>query len=76
MIAKIAFAVLTFLLSTVLLSLCEYGRRSQLAVIYNSVLLKYCVDLVFIVTNKFVINFTISYLFLVYLTALTIAYII
>jgi hypothetical protein len=48
----------------------------KLAVIYNSVLLKFCADLVFIVTNKFVVKFTISYLFLVYLTTLTIAYII
>jgi hypothetical protein len=45
-----------------------------LAIIYNSELLKCCVDLAFVVTSKFVVNFTIYYLFLVYLTALTIAY--
>ena len=48
----------------------------KLAIIYNSQLLKYCVDLAFIVTNNFVVNFAISYLFLVYLTKLTIAYIV
>ena len=45
----------------------------KLAIIHNSVLLKYCVYLAFIVTSKFAVNFAISYLLLVYLTALTIA---
>jgi len=51
-----------------------HGFKS--AIVYNSVMLKYCVDLAFIVTNNFVVNFTISCLFLAYLTTLTVAYII
>jgi hypothetical protein len=68
-------AVVTFLLSAVLLVLCEYGHGLQLAIIYNSELLKYCVDMTFIVTSMLVVFFAISYLLLVYLTTLTKVYI-
>jgi hypothetical protein len=48
-------AAVTFLLSAVLLALCEYGSGFNLAVINNLELLKYCVYLAFIFNNNFVV---------------------
>jgi hypothetical protein len=45
-------SAVTFLLSAVLLVLCEYGNGLKLAIIYNSELLQYCIEVAFIVTSK------------------------
>jgi hypothetical protein len=57
MSAMMQSAVVTVLLSAVLLALCEYGSRFNLAVINNSELLKYCANLAFIVSSMFVVLF-------------------
>jgi hypothetical protein len=48
MSAKMPSAVVTFLLPAVLLVMCEYGSGLKLAIIYKSVVLKYCVNRSFI----------------------------
>jgi hypothetical protein len=50
---KMPSAVVTFLLSAVLLALCEYGNEFKLAIISNAELLKYCVSVAFIVTSNY-----------------------
>jgi hypothetical protein len=52
---KMPSAVVTFLLSAVILTLCEYGNEFKFPIIYNSELLKYFVYLAFIFTNNFVV---------------------
>jgi hypothetical protein len=65
--AKMPSVVVTFLLSAILLVLCKYGNGLQLAIIYNSEVLKYCVDLSFIFfLASLSFGFAISYLFLVF----------
>jgi hypothetical protein len=54
---KMPSAVVTVLLSAVLLAQCEYGNGFKLAITYNSELLKFCADLAFIVASMYVVLF-------------------
>jgi hypothetical protein len=51
MSAKMPSAIVTFLLPAVFLVLCEYGNGLKLAIIYNSELLQYRIEVAFIVTS-------------------------
>jgi hypothetical protein len=67
-------SVVTFLLSAVLLVLCEYGNGLKFFIIHKSELLQYCIEVVFIVTSKLEGLFCYFWLILGFLTKLTVTW--